>query len=112
VNSADAGTLAWALADSAKTFMNSADRTMVCAKIGAGEQDSAIMDVLAIYENTEAELPFELAAPIRKWIEGYAGSDSEPILLDIYDRIRVSVASISGSQPPEPEPYRLLASRR
>lgn len=106
MNSADVGALAWALADSANAFMSSADRTTVCAKIGAGEQDSAIRDVLALYGNTEAELPFELAAPIRKWIAGYAGSDSETTLLRVYDRIRVSVASTTGSQPPKPEPYR------
>lgn len=103
MNRVEAGTLAWALADSANTFMESADRAAVCAKIGAGEQDSAIRDLLILYADTHAELPFQLAAPIRKWIEGYVGSDSEPTLRYVYGRIRVSVASIIAIQPAQPE---------
>lgn len=86
----DEGALAWALADSATEILDPVLRAWLCAKIGAGEHDSAIKDVLTFYANADAELPCELAAPIQAWIHGYAGSDSEPILRNIYGRISVS----------------------
>jgi hypothetical protein len=115
MNRADEGVLAWALADSAIAFLNPADRSWLCAKIGAGEQQSAIRGLLTFYANTGAELPCELAAPVRAWIHGYAGSDSEPILRHIYDRIRVSATNTVSSPLPEAElhrsPGRLIAKR-
>jgi len=71
--------------------------------------------MLAFYANTDAELPSELAARVRAWIQGYVGSDSEPILRDIYARIRVSVTTIAGGERPEVggqrSPRRLIAKR-
>ncbi len=81
----------WALADSAAEFMKPDVHVRLCAKIGAGEQKSAIVDLLVFYAESRAELPYELTAPVRAWISGYAGTDTEPILLGLYDRIRVSV---------------------
>ena len=116
MNIADEGALAWALADSATGFLKPADRTRLCAKIGAGEPGSAIRDLLAFYADTDAELPRELAAPVLSWIQGYSGSDSEPTLRRMYDRISVSVTSRAGRQRPETEtrrpPKRLVATRR
>jgi len=43
-------------------------RAWLCAKICAGEQESAIRDLLSFYANSEAELPRELAPPMRAWI--------------------------------------------
>lgn len=60
MNRTDEGALAWALADSAKVFLKPADRARMCAKIGAGEQGSAIKHLLIFYSNTDAELPCEL----------------------------------------------------
>ena len=65
-------------------------RAQLCAKIGAGEYNSTIVDLLVFYANGRATLPYEFAAPIRAWIRGYAGTDREPILLRLYDRITVS----------------------
>lgn len=116
MNIADEGALAWALADSATGFLKPADRTRLCAKIGAGEPGSAISDLLTFYADTDAELPRELAAPVLSWIQGYSGSDSEPTLRRMYDRISVSVTSRAGRQRPETEtrrpPKRLVATRR
>ena len=81
----------WALADWAVEYMRPDARVRLCTKIGAGEQDSAIADLLAFYSNSQVELPYELAAPIREWIQGYAGTVREPVLLRLYDRIRVSI---------------------
>jgi len=115
MNSADIGALAWALADSANAFMNPAQRTRVCAKIGAGEQDSAIADVLASYATTNAELPFELAGPIRRWINGYAGTDSEQILRHLYGQIKVPEKAAASNDSVRAErdcpPMRLVAKR-
>lgn len=115
MNSADIGALAWALADSANAFMNPAERTRVCAKIGAGEQGSAIADLLASYATTNAELPFELAAPIRRWINGYAATDSEHILQHLYGQIKVSAKDAASNDSVRAEsdcpPTRLVAKR-
>ena len=115
MNRADEIALAWALADSATAFLKPADRAWLCAKIGAGEQGSAIRDVLVFYANTHVELPSQLAGPIRLWIQGYVGSDSEPILRRIYDRISVSVTNSPTRQWPEGDahhpPGRLVANR-
>jgi hypothetical protein len=115
MNRADEGALAWGLAESATAFLKRAERSLLCAKIGAGEQGSAIRDLLAFYANADAELPCELAARVRCWIQGYAGTDTEPILRQIYDRIRVSATSNEICQRPEAEtrraPRRLVATR-
>jgi len=82
--------------------MNPADHTTVCAKIGAGEHDSAIRYVLSFYAHTGAKLQCALAGPIQRWIDGYAGSDSEQILRRIYDRISVSAEDAASSDAMEP----------
>ncbi len=116
MNRADEGVLAWALLESATAILQPAHRATLCTKIGAGYRDNAIRDLLACFANTQAELPFELAAPIRKWIQGYAGSDREPILQNVYGRIRVSArkqpAAAGGSRNAfDRSPHRLVAKR-
>jgi hypothetical protein len=81
----------WALADSAAKHMKPDVHVQLCSKIGAGEYDGAIADLLVFYANGRAALPYEFAAPIRAWIRGYAGTDREPVLLRLYDGITVSV---------------------
>ena len=72
-----------------------------CARKSVPENRRAIRDLLSFYANSEAELPRELAPPIRAWIRGYVGSDSEPILRHLYDRISMSVTTQGSSQPGE-----------
>lgn len=108
MNRADEGALAWALANSARAFLRPGARAWLCAKIGAGEHESAIRDLLSFYANGEAQLPRELAPPIRAWIRGYVGSDSEPTLRHLYDRISVSATTQGSSQPAEVRSQRLL----
>jgi hypothetical protein len=98
MNRADQETLAWTLARSAREFLRPAARTWLCAKIGAGEQESAITDLLVFYANSSADLPGDLAASVRCWIHGYAGTDNEPILWDLYGRINVSPAFLLPSE--------------
>lgn len=99
MNRVDSGALAWALADSAKAFIGHPQRARICAKIGAGEPHGAITDLLVAYANFGAELPFALAAPVRQWIEGYAGSDRDQILRSVFARINVSAEAEAGCPP-------------
>jgi hypothetical protein len=101
VNGVDVVALAWSLADSAEAFMDRADRARLCAKIGAGEQHNAIADVLVAYVKAGAELPFALAAETRHWIDGYAGSDREPMLRRLYGQITVSAETTPECPPPQ-----------
>jgi hypothetical protein len=111
MNRADEGALAWALANSAAGFLRPGARAWLCAKIGAGEQESAIGDLLTFYANSNAELPCELAAPIRAWIRGYVGSDSEPLLRSLYDQINVSVTTNMTDEPSAFTRHGLIAMR-
>jgi hypothetical protein len=107
MNRADEQTLAWALAKSTSALLRPDARAWLCAKIGAGEQEGAITDLLIFYANSNAELPSELAAPIQAWIHGYAGSDSEPILRHLYGRIKVSVTAQATDRVSEARCQRL-----
>jgi hypothetical protein len=96
MNRADEGALAWALANSVTRFLRPGARAWLCAKIGAGDQDRAIRDLLTFYANSKVELPDELAGPIRAWIRGYVGSDSETLLRRLYDQITVCQPQATG----------------
>jgi hypothetical protein len=109
MNRADEGALAWALEKSATGFLRPGARAWLCAKIGAGEQESAIMDLLTFYANSNAELPSELAAPIRAWIRGYVGTDSELLLRRLYEQITVSVTTQVTDEAPAVTRHRLIA---
>jgi len=111
MNRADEGALAWALANSAARFLRPGARAWLCAKIGAGEQVGAIRDLLTFYASSDAELPCELAAPIRAWIRGYVGSDSEPLLRRLYDQIKVTVTIQVTDRTSVFTRHRLVAKR-
>jgi hypothetical protein len=111
MNRADEGALAWALEKSATGFLRPGARAWLCAKIGAGEQESAIMDLLAFYANSNAELPCELAAPTRAWIRGYVGTDNELLLRRLYEQITVSVTTQKTDQVSALKRHRLIAIR-
>jgi hypothetical protein len=100
MNRAQEWSFVWALADSTAEHLQPDARVRLCAKIGAGEYDTAIADLLVFYANRRVALPYEFAAPIRAWIRGYAGTDREPVLLRLYDRIRVSVTTHTTARMP------------
>ena len=101
----------WALADWAVEYMTPDARVRLCTKIGAGERDSAIADLLAFYSNSQVELPYELAAPIRAWIQGYAGTVREPDLIRLHDRIRVSIKTQTTREASAVKARPLVAGR-
>jgi hypothetical protein len=113
MNRADETNLAWTLNDAASAFLSRDARLWLCVKIGAGELESAIIELLDGYVRHNAELPSELAAPVRAWIRGYLGSDSEPILRHLLSRLRVSARPQPGTPSREPQrrPLRLVARR-
>lgn len=84
--------MAWALVDSTRGFLHAHARARLCAKIGAGELASAINDVLVCYASRDIELRSDLATPLQAWVRGYSGTDNEPILRRLVDRIRLSTA--------------------
>jgi hypothetical protein len=101
--------LAWALADSAAEHLSAEARVRLCTKIGAGELDSAIGELLAFFAHTQAELPDDLAASLRVWIRGYAGTERGPALLQLYHRIRVSAGTQTSRSEPAAKSRRLVA---
>lgn len=113
MNRTDEGALAWALVDSVPTFLNPTARAAMCAKIGAGELDSAIRDLLVFYANSQTELPRDLAPRVLAWLQGYKGSNTEQMLRRIYDCIRLSGGKIAIRPQPEMNierlPQRLIA---
>ena len=111
MNRAEEVSLAWALTTAASAFVPEPARLWLCAKIGAGEPENAIMDTLAFYARTNSELPVELAVPVRAWIRGYAGSDREPILRRLVAEIRVAAAIPQTAYAPEVNHRRLVMKR-
>lgn len=90
MNRADERALVWALTDSASTFLHEQARTRLCVKIGAGEQEVVIAELLRWYARHDVELSSSLAAEVPSWTRGYSGSECEPVLQRLVDRIRVS----------------------
>ena len=86
-------TLAWELAGCASGYLPPHFCTFLWAKLGAGEDKSAIEDLLGFYVEYEHAVPLSLAARIQVWIDCYRGSDSELPLRSLLGRLRVTVES-------------------
>jgi hypothetical protein len=54
MNRAQEWSFVWALADSAAEYMEPDAHVRLCAKIGAGEYDRAIADLLVFYADSRA----------------------------------------------------------
>jgi hypothetical protein len=89
MNNAREAALAWALTDAAKSLMQSNTRAWVCAKIGAGEFTSAILDLLSMLSRNGTQIPAGLASQLDDWVSGYSGSEAEPALREMVSRIGV-----------------------
>lgn len=110
VNRADESLLAWALANSARRFLDPTAYSWLCAKIGAGEQESAILDLLRWHAASRAELPADVADRLHDWLRGYVGSDREPALRRLVEQVQVSSRNESAVVAAKP-PQRLIARR-
>ena len=110
VNRADEGFLAWTLANSARRFLDPTTYSWLCTKIGAGEQEGAILDLLGWHATSRAELPAEVADRLQDWLRGFAGSDREPALRRLVEQVQVSSRNESAAVAIKP-PQRLIARR-
>ena len=90
MNRAEEAALAWALIDSAPQLLPKAARTRLWIKVGAGDTDSAIVEMLTLYAEGKEELPPELTQTLDDWMRGYHRTDAEPMLRGgLLDRISV-----------------------
>lgn len=93
MNTAGETSLVWSLMDVAKPIMRPATRTWLCTKIGAGDRDAAIRELLACVAHARAEISTDLAMLARQWLSGYVGSDVEAETRELVDA--VAIASVA-----------------
>jgi hypothetical protein len=82
--------LAWDLASALESVLTAADRTLIFAKIGAGEVFGAIGDLLVAAQNLSPTFPPELLLRASTWLDAYIGSDDETRLRELLERLRGS----------------------
>ncbi|OBC11944.1 hypothetical protein A5784_03745 [Mycobacterium sp. 852013-50091_SCH5140682] len=108
MNRAEESAFVWALMDSANPFLSKTARTWLCVRIGAGELESAIKQLLRGFVASETALPANLMESLAAWISGFAGSEGEADLREL-------MCGINMSPPPshlaDPGPVRLKAVR-
>jgi len=79
---------AWALEDAAKPYLNDASRVWLVTKIGAGDLEDAIFDLLRCVEGNRAVLPTSTSVQVQRWLNGYLGSDREAFLRSLINGLR------------------------
>jgi hypothetical protein len=77
MNRADARVLAWSLVDAASRYLSAGARASLNMKIGAGELDSAIIEMLTFFGDTKTAIARDLAVNLDAWIFGYTGTPAE-----------------------------------
>jgi hypothetical protein len=82
--------LAWSLADSARPLLTRKERSWVCAKIGAGDLEDAILELLTCHAEVRAEISTALSMTVRSWLLGYSGTEFGRIVQELVDRIPVA----------------------
>ncbi len=79
---------AWALVDAVKPYLNDAERVWLVTKIGAGDVEDAIFNLLRCVERNRAGLPTSMLVEVQRWLNGYLGSDREAFLRSLIDELR------------------------
>lgn len=79
--------LAWELAAAVESVLSAAERSLVFAKIGAGEMFGAIGDLLVAAQHLGPDLPQDLLRRAGTWLDAYTGSDDEVRLRALLDRL-------------------------
>lgn len=97
MNRVDSHGLVWALVNAAKPFHSEASQAWLCVKIGSGDRDDAIFELLRFLADQRAELPSDLAHPLREWASGYVGTDREVYLRDLLDEVGDRVGGVSAT---------------
>ncbi|MEH3128971.1 MAG: hypothetical protein PGN27_03290 [Mycolicibacterium neoaurum] len=81
---------AWALLHAARGFVDHSAYSWLCTKLGAGETQSVIRDLLAGFVGSSTPLPAAIAPSLSSWVDGFHGSDAEVDLRDIAARLRLT----------------------
>ncbi|KAA0120600.1 hypothetical protein [Mycolicibacterium sp. P9-22] len=91
MNSVEEDCFAWALLEAAGSFLDDCANSWLCAKLGAGEAQAVIRDLLAGFASSGVALPTALAASLWSWANGFKGSDEESRIRDIVARVQLVV---------------------
>ena len=104
MNHPNESALAWALLDAAAPYLSADARVGLTTKIGGGEPDGAIVDLLTFYADTGTAVPRDLLAALHAWVFGYSGAPDEARLRRLVERIprRSNVGQQHGSAEPSP----------
>lgn len=103
MNRAEEDRFAWALMEAAGIFLNECARSWLCAKLGAGETQSVIRDLLAGFASSSTKLPLPLAASLWSWANGFRGSDDEMTVREIIGKVTLmSGERLDGEKPAVP----------
>lgn len=113
MNRAEESAFAWALLDSAEAFLTKRVRAWLCVRIGAGELDTAVEELLQRFVASNTAMPAALVPSLWAWVDGFAGSDGEAGLRELAMRIRLfSSSHAEGNEHPmSVTPPSLVASR-
>ncbi|OBC09311.1 hypothetical protein A5784_05545 [Mycobacterium sp. 852013-50091_SCH5140682] len=77
--------VAWTLADTTSHWFTESDRSAVYSALGAGDSYSAILRTLDIAVQMRQALPAKLVADLTRWVDGYAGHQSEQRLRQLLE---------------------------
>lgn len=77
---ADQVSLAWALFDATSKVIDADTRVWVCTNIGAGDEDSAICDLLNGVARRGQTIPGDLLPAVRRWMLCFPDKLTEPHL--------------------------------
>ncbi|OMC33113.1 hypothetical protein A5742_14545 [Mycolicibacterium fortuitum] len=108
VNNSEVHDFLWALVDAANPFMTEEARAWMYVKIGAGEIESAILALLQSFVRNDTAVPPAVVARLWAWIGGFTGSDREPSLRELANRVRVAARP---EAPPKPPPTPVVPRR-
>lgn len=81
---------AWSLLDAATPVITDESRAWLATKIGAGELEGAIVDLLRHLEFHRRTLTAAVHGQAQTWLNGYLGDDREAALRTLVDRIRIT----------------------
>ena len=79
--------LAWDLLAAATAVLSGEQRHTLCTQIGAGQPDDAIRTLLVSLGEHLRAVPTEILTRMISWLDCYVGSEHEPQLRAIVNRV-------------------------
>jgi len=77
--------LAWSLADLAAPYLSQSARNWLCAKIGAGDLEDALIEAVGHLKRNGVELTPAVASVLQRWVCGYSGTELADRYLEYVD---------------------------